>query len=428
MQLRADDLTLLTRLEDEVVLERLWRRHLQLRHQDRVIAPPHPRAAGMIAVAARQEQGARARASAVEGDLGPLATFLESADLRGLAPELVHHLAIYFGRLARAARGMSGAWAYELAVAAERRSIAAWLVLGAERRWLAKLADEILEPTGDASAGPESGAGIAERFALERIDEIGQAAERAAPSLAPAGQAALAVLAAVRDDVAGLEASERFVRRAITRAESRRAQAIDHALEPIREAVQEATTRDLLPTRRVEALVRATVVWSWSGRDPHVEHFVVEQLVPIAWELYRASQWPELRAALAPFAPVVEALASRIERDPMNDLAYAAGCADVLMFEAESQTTLDRQIAIAERLLRVCPSHRNGRLVLAAYLCDKATRMLDTPFVGQDVATQAEALVDRAEKLYPQSKALEGAKSALARARGRSPHAFWRRS
>jgi hypothetical protein len=425
---RREDEALRARLEDELLLEQLFRRHLAVARVAKAAAPPpHPRAAGMITVAARSPAGAKAREAALRGDLDPLASLLESGDLTTFPPELAHHVALYFARLARAVEPFS----FEVAVGAHQRAIAAWLTLGAQKRYLAALATEITDASGEeaqAFAGPESGAGVAERFALERLDELGAAAERSAPTLDRSGASALACLAFVAGSAQKAGGSEGFARRASIRAESRRARAIDAALDPVREAVQDTATRDLLPLKRAEALARAAQVWTWSGRDASVEHFVVEQLVPIAWDMYRANDWDALRAALLPFQAMVDSLATRIERAPLDMVAYAATCADVLMFEAESQTTLERQMQVGERLLRVCPSHRNGRLVMAAYLCDKATRMVDTPFVGSDVAAAAEALVDRAEKMYPASKSLDAAKKALERAKSRSPHAFWRRS
>lgn len=414
---RPEDEALLRRLEDEEVFARLVQRHVAAGGGRS--AQARPRAAGMIAAAAASPAGKAARDRAVAGDLEPLATLVETEDLSNLSPELAHHVAVHFGRVARSVPES----AFDVAVAAHERSLAAWLTLGAEGRYLARLSAEI---RGDEGSGPASGAAAGERFAVERIDEVAWIAESAVPTLGRAGAAALAALARVPALCERLP-SERLARRARARAESRRAQAIDLALEPVREAVAEATTRDLAPRERGERLVKAILVWGWAGHDALVEHFVVEQLVPIAWEIYRASQWEVLRALLAPFAPCVDSLAARIERDPIGGVAYAAACGDALMFEAEAETTLDRQIAIAERLLRVCPTHRNGRLVLAAYLCDKATRMVDQPFVGDAVAREAQALVDRAEALYPASKSLEAARAALARARAAyRPPLFWR--
>jgi len=416
---RPEDEALLQRLEDEEVFARLVRRHMA---SSGGRAPePRPRAAGMIAAAAATPAGKAARDRAVAGDLEPLAALVETESPSNLSPELAHHVAVHFGRVARSVPES----AFDVAVTAHERSLAAWLTLGAEARYLARLMTEIRGDEGGPS-GPASGAAAGERFAVERIDEVAWIAESAAPTLGRAGAAALAALSRVPAICERLP-SERLARRARARAESRRAQAIDLALEPVREAVAEATTRDLPPRERGERLVKAILVWAWAGHDALVEHFVVEQLVPIAWEVYRASQWEVLRALLAPFVPCVDSLAARIERDPIGGVAYAATCGDVLMFEAEAETTLDRQIAIAERLLRVCPTHRNGRLVLAAYLCDKATRIADQPFIGDAAAREADALVDRAEALYPASKSLEAARAAIARARAMyRPPLFWR--
>ena len=91
-----------------------------------------------------------------------------------------------------------------------------------------------------------------------------------------------------------------------------------------------------------------------------------------------------------------------------------------LVFRAEAQGGEEVQMATLESALRLCATHRNGRLVLAGILCARAIRALEqatSSTKGRAIAA-AEADVARAETLYPQVKRLGEAKEKLVVARG----------
>jgi hypothetical protein len=75
------------------------------------------------------------------------------------------------------------------------------------------------------------------------------------------------------------------------------------------------------------------------------------------------------------------------------------------------------KLQLAERAVQICPTHRNGRLVLSSLLCDEAQTSLRTMvlFARRDQLDRVEALVLRAEKLYPQLRDLPETKAMLDR-------------
>jgi hypothetical protein len=196
------------------------------------------------------------------------------------------------------------------------------------------------------------------------------------------------------------------------------------AIERVRRGVLALASDGAQANARAAELEKVIRVWEWSDGDELVEQVVAEELQPIGWELYHAANWEGLRRALGPFRAMIDSLATRIEKNP-DRIAYASGCAEIMMFSSETETTIERQIAAGERTLRVCPTHRNGRLVMASYLCDKAMRSLDLPWVTGEAARAAEELVARAEQLYPASKSLPQARERIEAAKARLGRAFW---
>src|SRR5687768_1280221 len=122
---RQDDEALLERLEDEILLERLWR------FQAGAAEPPHPRAAGMITLVRALSGGREAIEEARAGRFDAFFAKLLPARIAVLPPELLHHIALYYGSLADALTGVADA--IEPALEARKRSLAAWLALGEER-------------------------------------------------------------------------------------------------------------------------------------------------------------------------------------------------------------------------------------------------------------------------------------------------------
>src|SRR5262249_4847764 len=123
-----------------------------------------------------------------------------------------------------------------------------------------------------------------------------------------------------------------------------------------------------------------------------------------------------LRYLLDPFRPMFEHLAGRIERAP-SLIAYAAGCAQMFVFLSHVDRHAPSKLALAERAVKICPTHRNGRLILASHLCDRAmeTMRTMTVFARKSEIDRVEVTLARVESLYPQTTDLSEAKRMLDR-------------
>ena len=420
---RPEDEALLGRLEDELVLERLFRHHVGSLAKEHM---PHPRAAGLIAAARTLAGGEAAVRAALDGDVTGLARLIEAAPMRARPPSMLHHVALYFGRVASTLERVTP----DAAANAWMRSLAAWLALGEEHAYLARLEDAItaepkdLERNGAKHQAAKDRRGILippERVPLELVSDLGRRAEGTSRDLAPAGRAALLALGWVGEAARIAGASADTTSRVLQAAERNRNAALDAALAVIGEALDEANVRGELTTSGPSILLRALQVWAWSGNDEAVEQFVVDRLATMGWELYRAHAWDALRRAFDPFRPMIDHLARRIEHDP-SKIAFAAPCAQMLVFLTDVERVPLRKLEIAERAVRICPSHRNGRLNLAALLVEQALTSMRQMvlFARKDELERVEKLLARAESLYPKSTELPEAKAMLERVkRGR---------
>jgi hypothetical protein len=419
---RPEDEALLRRLEDELVVERLFRHHVGA-IAERTL--PHPRAGGMIAAARKLAGGDVAVSAALEGDLTKLARFLDAAPMRDRPPEMLHHVALYYGKVARALESI----APDAAANAWMRALAAWLALGEERSYLARLEDGIAGEAparegGGASRRAKDKAAVLippERVPLDMMADLGKRAEGTSRDLAPSGRAALLALSWVSEAARIAGVSEDATQRAQKAAERRRNAALDAALSVIGEALDEANVRGELTTSGRAMLFRALDVWVWSGHDELVEQFVIDRLATMGWELYRARAWDALRFTFEPYRSIIDHMARRIEHDPSKN-AFAAPCAQMFVFLTDIEAAPLRKVELAERAVRLCPSHRNGRLNLASLLCDQALTSMRQMvlFARKEDVERCEQLLKRAESLYPQSTELPEAKAMLQRVkRGR---------
>jgi hypothetical protein len=410
---RPEDEALLARLEDELALSRLFQHHVGTVAAEN--APP-PRAAGLVAAARTVPGGEQAVRAALDGDVTNLARLIEAPPMRARPPEMLHHIALYYGRVASVLEGTFP----DAAANGWMRSLAAWLALGEERSYLARLEDAIL---GDARRAKDK-AGVLippERVPLEVLADLGKRAESSARDLAPAGRAALLALSWVGEAARIGGVPDEVTRRAQMSAERWRNAALDAALAIIGEALDEANVRGDLTTNGRPILLRALGVWAWSGNDEAVEHFVMDRLSKVGWELYRARSWDALRFTFEPFRPLIDHTARRIESDPTK-IAFAAPCAEMFMFLTDIEQNPMRKRELAERAVRVCASHRNSRLNLSSLLVqDALTSMRQMVLIARkDELERVEALLWRAESLYPQSTELPEAKAMLERVkRGR---------
>lgn len=410
---RAEDEALLGRLEDELILSRLFHHHVG---NLAALSVPHPRAAGLIAAARALPGGDMAVRAALDGDVTKLARLIETPPMRARPPSMLHHIALYYARVASVLESVLP----DAAANAWMRSLAAWLALGEERTYLAALEDAIL---GDArKAKDKIGVLIApERVPLEVVADLGKRAESSSRDLAPSGRAALLALSWVGEAARIGGVPEDVTRRALHAAERWRNAALDASLAVVGEALDEANMRGELTTSGRAILLRALEVWAWSDNDEAVEQFVVDRLATVGWELYRARAWDALRSTFVPFRPMIEHMARRIEHDPTK-IAFAAPCAQMFVFLTDMEQSLMAKHELAERAVRLCPSHRNGRLNLASLLVDQALTSLRQMviFARKDALERVEALLARADKLYPQSSELPEAKAMLERVkRGR---------
>jgi hypothetical protein len=406
---RQDDEALLERLEDEILLEKLWR------FQAGDAQPPHPRAAGMIALVRKLTGGPEAVAEAQAGRYEAFFAKLLPPRIAVLPPALLHHIALYYGGLADAlASSPSSPDAPDPALEARKRSLAAWLALGEEKSYLTSLARAI---AGGALPDAEIER-AADEASMEPIDDLGRAAQEGAHEQTRASWLAIASLMRVPDACRAAGLPPALTAAAVRRADRWKSAAADQALAPILEAFSEATARGDAPAKAPALLERTAQIWRWSHGEELVEIFAVEQATPVAWEIQRESRWDDLRRLLTPVMPLVEHLAARVEADPTK-VAYAGPCAQFYVFLYELENDLELSLTYAERSVKLCPTHRNGRLVLASGLCDAASHALTQIgwYVPPEALDRAEALVTRAEKLYPSLQKIESVKQRIADAR-----------
>lgn len=415
---RKEDEALLGRLEDEVVLERLFAYHVGNLGRD---ALPHPRAAGLIACVRRVPGGAEAVEAALRGEASTIARLLEAPPSREWPAPMIHHLAVYFARIARllerdAPEASANAW---------MRALTAWFALGHEDAYLRCLEDAVLAGSSATRVNGKFEAPAPSKIPFHVLADLGERACRSARDLAPAGRAALLALGSAAEASRRSGVSEETSKCVGAEAERHRNAALDAALSIVGDAIDETNARgngspkDVLACAQL--LLRAAYVWTWSGQHEAAEEFIVERLTTIGWDLYRARAWGELRLALDPFRNVIESMASRVQREPSR-VAFAAPVAQMFVFLTDIEDDSKRKLELAERALRICPTHRNGRLNLAAILCDHAMHTMRTMlfFARREDIDRVSQLVERAEALCPTSSELPEAKAMLERVkRGR---------
>ncbi|MBK9258557.1 MAG: hypothetical protein IPM54_01850 [Polyangiaceae bacterium] len=395
---RQEDDALLARLTDEVAFERL----VQAQMGSDASVPWH--ASGLCAAIRSTPGGVEVLDAARMGNVTPLVERLDPAQHLNGSPELLHHLALHHARLAEALGEAD----------AHVRSIIAWLALTRQERYLRELGEAVV---GGALPREELERTLAE-VPMWPIDEIGERAKSGARDLTTIAKQALVVLRRVPEACHMAGVSNELEARVTQRANSHMAAAIEDAITPILTAIAETTARGEPTAREGAALMqRFAAVWHWSGEDENVEHAAVDECTPLAWNHCRQSRWGDLGILIEPIWPLIDSLTRRIETDP-SKIAYAGRCAQMLVFKADVARTEVETTAIAERALRICPSHRNARLTLAHSLCEQALRLLPGARAPtHHGCTTAEAMIKRAESLYSASSRLPEAQKRLAEAK-----------
>lgn len=395
---RQEDDALLARLTDEVAFERVVRAQLG---ND---APVPWHAAGLCAALRRVPGGIEAIDTARAGNATAFLALLDPSRHLDGSPELLHHLALHHARLARLTHDAN----------AHVRSMIAWFALTREERYLRELGQAVV---GGALPRDDIERTLAD-VPIWPIDALGEQAKGGARDLTLPSKEAIIVLRRVPEACHGARVPTDLEVRATKRADTLVASAIEDALTPVITAIAETLTKGEPSAQEGAALMRRFVaVWNWSGHDESVEIAAIDEATPLGWAHCRQSRWGDLGIALEPLWPLVESFTRRIEADPTK-IAYAARCAQMLVFKADVARTEVETTAIAERALRICPSHRNSRLTLAHSLCEQALRLLPGARAPtrQSVAT-AEEMIKRVETLYPTTTRLPEAQKRLAEAK-----------
>jgi len=416
------DRALLEELEDEALVTELFARQARGSKAERAEPDKEalPRRSSVLISGLRGLEGGAEAVSAAGkegGDVSSLFPLLLTNDLVKRPPQLVHAIAVYFDRLATTyARDLDRAKNDEKAALREQylhartRSLAAFIALYAERSYIAEYGKRV---AGSALPRDQAEA-AASSVAQGCLEHLGTLAQKGALELTSESALALVALSLTPEACRIGGVDDNTTKWFSRRAESIRANAIDSALSPAQGTLNEIRVRGVELARLVPAFQRVRDIWLWSGFDEAVERFAVDEVTGTAWIIYRQSNWNDLRALLTPCIDLYESLARRIESDPKRHVAYSAKCAQVFVFRSDCETDRTIEWAHAERSIKLCPTHRNGRLSVAHLLANRAiSRLGSTWFPSAADVEAARADIARAEELFPQSTRIGPAKAKL---------------
>jgi hypothetical protein len=384
---RPQDEALLARIEDELIIEQLWQ--LEAPGQ----APLHGRASGLVGALRLSRAAEVERAAQSLDDRDVLRRLVRPRRFVGLSPQLLHHLAVFHARVAEA-RGSSAE-----GFTARLLSLAAWLALASEGSYLQRLATAVY---GEQYAGDAAW----EQLTRE-IQALSNKARAGARSLADGGRTAMKVLARISEACRLSGCTVALQKRVEAAADRERSRVVDHALGPISEAIADAAARGKADAEGGALMDQLVRVWQWSDWDEHVERYAVDEITPVAWNIYQIEDgWDGLRRLLSPLEPLVDNLARRVEDDNQR-IAYAAPVAQMYVFRSEMATELDVQMKWAERSVAMCPTHRNGRLILARVLCNEVSSKLDQGITAMMERDELLKKLQRAHDLWPSNENIE---------------------
>lgn len=159
--------------------------------------------------------------------------------------------------------------------------------------------------------------------------------------------------------------------------------------------------------------------------------WVIERAVQWAWPLYKGKAQPRLEAIVTATRPFGTHLESMLLRG-IGAFGRQALCADYLLFVADFASGDDEE-RILQRALKVCPGHRNARLMLSYQRLHDAhlqlirieTREPLERYVPglshsiDDAFERAQAAIALAEELFPANERLPDYQARLAKARER---------
>lgn len=391
----SEDEALLLELQDRALIQSLFRVHTGDPN-----AKITQRAVALIEELRQLPKASEALQAASRGDLAPLVGVLEAPPPASASARCLHCIAVYLRQVAELMQ--------RVASEAHRTDL---LRLRAAQALEMLTADSYLEDQArklDPIAQAGDASQIAELARTSILEDAGAQALAGSATRTVASARALAWLATLTTTLAPNSHARR-------RAEALATKAIEAALEPLADQLRQARGNEHAE-RLIFAEVRTT--WEWAGHDEAVERFAVDQMSDIAWAAYRKEDWTQLRNLLDPCMALFDNLARRIEAEPLSKLAYAAKCAQSLVFASEANPSRAESLALAERALRICPTHRNARVVVSHVLCEQAIATLSRGMLvrATDV-DEAARNVDRVEKLFPQLRRLPEARKLLEAAR-----------
>ncbi len=325
------------------------------------------------------------------------ASALRPPDLGPAPAPLVHALAVIeSARFGEIERGTSDAAITESATAAIR----AWSELAKREAYLVELARGM-----GASVTLPAMVDVAARRGVDQVSSALAARVHDGRDLAPLLRALSLVASDAGPSV--LPTPTRML------ADRGRVDAIEALLAPLRSVFDDLGARSATEGELVAIFTRVHESWRRSDRDIELEILAVERLPDFAWDFYREKRFKELARVLVPLAEPVASLSARIERGE-SAIAWAAPCAQAVVFRAELADRFDQQIELAERAYAICPSLRNARVVLGDFLITRAERALDRGAPETSKGTLPGEDLSRAEALYPELRRLPAAKKKLA--------------
>ncbi len=399
---REEDEALLRRLRDLAWLGPLWSAL-----GGAVEDVPPDRAAGLLeSLRGSNDQIDRA----LQRDPEALAGLLlepERLPWHAFNAEALHHLALLGDRLIDRSSVDAGV----------RISLFAWSLLANESTYL----EEIARKAAGESEGSDEVANKAVRRALEEpLRRLGRYARELVPiadgkmpssrtparafrelsylsdpTIAPGGIKGLFSMLS-EEERRGIQRLSSQLRDAVTR----------DACARLSVALEDAFSSDE-PEAFLLAIRRARNLWEATTQDTEVETFLALQTSEFAWGLYHEKRYEPLRRFCDLIRDPCYSLSQKVQQDPTM-IAFASRCAQLLVFESEMYP--EREKDVLELALRICPTHRNARLMMALHLGRSANQRLvriGPGILGTSVFRRSE---------------VEAAKEELLRARALWPH------